>query len=135
MSFALDHNIIVNYGIYLILSMVYLALFTGIYIRFTPYDEIGLIREGNLAAAISLTGALVGFAIPVAIVIAHSVNLPDMAAWALMATMVQLFVFSVLRKILGFVVDDIKAGKVPSALLLAAFSSVAGILNAACMTY
>lgn len=57
-----------------------------IYIRFTPYDEIGLIREGNLAAAVSLTGALIGFAIPVAIVIAHSVNLVDMAAWALMAT-------------------------------------------------
>ncbi|WP_129127786.1 DUF350 domain-containing protein [Geomonas oryzae] len=54
---------------------------------------MGLIREGNLAAAVSLTGALLGFAIPVAIVIAHSVNLVDMAAWALMATMVQLLCF------------------------------------------
>ena len=135
MAFVYDNHIILNYGTYLILSMVYLALFTWIYLRFTPYDEIALIRAGNLAAAVSLSGALAGFAIPVAIVIAHSVNLVDMAAWTLMATVVQLLVFSVLRKILGFVVEDIQAGKVPSALLLAAFSTVAGVLNAACMTY
>ncbi len=135
MACSIDSSIILNYGTYLIASVVYLVVFTWIYLRFTPYDEVQLIREGNLAAAVSLTGALIGFAVPVAIVIAHSVNLVDMAVWTLLAMMIQLFVFAVLRKIFSFVVDDIQEGKVPSALFLAAFSTVAGVLNAACMTY
>ena len=57
---------------YLVVAMLLLTGFLLIYVKVTPYDEIDLIRKGNVAAAISLSGALLGFAMPVANVIAHS---------------------------------------------------------------
>ena len=43
-----------------------LALFLLTYILITPYREIALIREGNPAAAASLSGAILGFVLPLA---------------------------------------------------------------------
>ena len=37
-----------------------------VYIKITPYDEIKLIRGGNMAAAVSLSGAVIGLALPLA---------------------------------------------------------------------
>ena len=60
-------------------AVVLLAVFLLVYVNVTPYDEISLIRQGNTAAAINLSGALFGFAMPVANVIAHSDALGDLA--------------------------------------------------------
>ena len=70
---------------YLGVAIALLAVFLLIYVNATPYDEISLIRQGNTAAAISLSGALFGFAMPVANVIAHSDTLLDLAAWGAVA--------------------------------------------------
>jgi hypothetical protein len=43
---------------------VLLALFIAIYIRMTPYREMALIREGNMAASFSLSGSILGFVVP-----------------------------------------------------------------------
>ena len=48
------------------LALALLAIFAAIYVRVTPYNEIALIREGNMAASISLSGALIGFVLPLA---------------------------------------------------------------------
>ena len=53
-----------------------------LYARFTPQDEVALIRAGNPAAAVSLSGAVVGFALPIGAAIAHSANLLDAVVWA-----------------------------------------------------
>ncbi len=37
-----------------------------VYIKITPYDDIKLIRDGNTAAAVSLAGAIIGLALPLA---------------------------------------------------------------------
>ena len=65
-----------------------LALFLAVYVFITPYREITLIREGNAAAAASLGGAVLGFVLPLASAITHSVSLPDMAVWGLIALVV-----------------------------------------------
>jgi putative membrane protein len=41
---------------YFAASLAMLAAFVAIYVRVTPYREISLIREGNIAAAASLSG-------------------------------------------------------------------------------
>ena len=41
-------------------TVVMLVAAIFIYIKITPYDEIKLIRGGNTAAAISLSGAIIG---------------------------------------------------------------------------
>lgn len=53
------------------------AIFVLLYTNLTPYREIALIRAGNTAAAIAFVGALLGFVMPLASVIAHSASLLD----------------------------------------------------------
>ena len=112
-----------------------LALFLLTYILITPYREIALIREGNPAAAASLSGAILGFVLPLASAIAHSVGLLDMAVWGSIALVVQLLVYFAARSLLPDLARDIPAGKVATGVFLGALSLAIGALNAACMTY
>jgi putative membrane protein len=120
---------------YLVASLALLALFIMIYIWITPYKELTLIREGNVAAAASLSGTILGFVIPLAHSVAQSVNLADMALWGLIALVVQLLVFFAVTRLVPGIARDIPAGKVAPGILLGALSLGTGILNAACMTY
>ena len=74
-----------------------LALFVAIYVRVTPHREFQLIREGNMAAAFSLSGAILGFIVPLSAAVRYSVNLADMAIWGLIALVVQIAAFVVVR--------------------------------------
>ena len=112
-----------------------LALFLLTYILITPYREIALIREGNPAAAASLSGAILGFVLPLASAIGHSVGLLDMAVWGSIALVVQLLVYFAARSLLPDLARDIPAGKVATGVFLGALSLAIGALNAACMTY
>ena len=123
------------FALYLVSSLALLALFIVIYVRITPYREFALIREGNVAAAASLSGTILGFVIPLAHSVAQSASLADMALWGMIALIVQLLVFFGVTRILPGVARDIPAGKVAPGLLLGTLSLATGILNAACMTY
>jgi putative membrane protein len=120
---------------YLALGILYFVAFIVTYIWITPQREMALIRDGNLAAAISLGGASIGFVQPLASAIAHSVNLVDLALWGLVAWVVQLLTHFVLR----FIVRDLRAmieNDVRSvALFVAVVAVCVGAINAAAMTY
>jgi putative membrane protein len=124
-----------NFLAYLGTAIILLVIFVAIYLYVTPYDEIALIRANNLAAAISLSGALLGFALPIANVIAHSDTLLDLAVWGVIAGVVQLLAWGVARVALPHLEQDIAAGRVAPATFVAALSVTVGLLNAACMTY
>ena len=120
---------------YFAVAVVLLTVFLLVYVNVTPYDEIALIRQGNTAAAISLSGALFGFAMPVANVIAHSDTLGDLAAWGALAGVIQLLTYLVARFALPHLTEDIPAGKISEATFLAALSITVGLINAACLSY
>lgn len=120
---------------YFVAAIGLLCLFILAYIFITPYRELVLIRNGNAAAAASLGGAILGFVLPLASAIAHSVSLLDMAIWGLIALIVQLLVYLVARLLLPNLANDIPAGKMATGLFLGALSVAIGVLNAACMTY
>lgn len=124
-----------NFLAYLGTAIVLLVAFMAIYLRVTPYDEIALIRKNNAAAAISLSGALLGFAMPIANVIAHSDTLLDLAVWGVIAGVVQLAAWMVARVALPRLKEAIAAGLIAPAIFVAALSLTMGLLNAACMTY
>ena len=124
-----------DFLIYLSIASVLLAMFVAIYVRITPYREITLIREGNLAAAFSLSGTLIGMVIPLSNAVEYSVNPVDMAIWGFIALAIQLIVFVIARIALPNIARDIPEGKQASGFFLGAISIAAGILNAACMTY
>ena len=58
------------------LTIALLAVGVLIYIKVTPYDDIGLIRDGNIAAAVSLAGAVLGLGLPLAFTMASSITTP-----------------------------------------------------------
>lgn len=116
-------------------SILLLVVFAFIYSHVTPYREFSLIAAGNDAAAYSLAGALVGFALPLASAVSHSVGLGDMLIWGLIALLVQILTFLVVRVIFPKIVADIPANQISKGVFLGAVSIAVGILNAACMTY
>jgi putative membrane protein len=84
---------------------------------------------------VSLSGAVLGFAMPIANVIAHSDTLLDLAVWGAIAGIVQLLAWGVARVALPTLKEDIAANRVAPAVFVAALSLTVGLLNAACMTY
>jgi putative membrane protein len=124
-----------DFLIYLAVSIALLALFTAIYIRVTPYREIALIREGNTAAAFSLSGALLGFIVPLAAAVQHSVGLVDMLIWGLIALLVQVAAFVAVKLMIPSITRDIPAGNAAQGFFLGVLSLGVGLLNAACMSY
>lgn len=124
-----------NFLVYLAVAVALLATFIAIYIRVTPYREIALIREGNMAASFSLSGSLLGFIVPLAAAIQHSVNLLDMALWGGIAMLVQLAAFVVVKLLIPTLTQDIPANKTSTGFFLGSLSLGVGLLNAACMSY
>ena len=124
-----------DFLVYLALALVLLAIFVAIYIRVTPYRELALIREGNMAASFSLSGSLLGFIIPLAAAVQHSVSLIDMAIWGLIAMLVQIAAFVVVKLLIPGLTQDIAAGKGAQGFFLGSLSLGVGLLNAACMSY
>ena len=121
--------------VYFVMCIGFVAVFLAIYVRITPYREIALIRQGNCAAAASLSGTLIGFVLPLAAAVEHSVNPYDLTIWATIALVVQLLVYLTTRMVLPDIGRDIPEGKVASGVFLGAMSASAGILNAASMSY
>lgn len=120
---------------YFFAALCFLLLFCTIYCKVTPYDELKLVREGKVAPAISFGGAFIGFVLPLHSVISNSVGFLDMLIWALVAMVVQIMVFFLVRMIFKDLVKQIEDNQVAAATLLAFFSVSIGLLNAASMTY
>ncbi|MFR9718768.1 DUF350 domain-containing protein [Aeromonas diversa] len=120
---------------YFLLAMVLLALFVRLYTWLTPHHEFALIQAGNPAAATAFGGALIGFALPLSSAISHSLSLLDCAIWGVIALLVQVGAFMVMRLLLKGLPERIAQGEMASAILVAAASLAVGLLNAACMTY
>ena len=124
-----------DFLVYLAISLVLLYVFVWLYIRVTPWAEMALIRAGNMAAAFSLSGAILGFIVPLAAAIKYSVNLVDMVIWGVIALVVQIAAFVVVKLLVPSVSQDIEAGNGAQGFFLGVTSLAAGLLNAACMSY
>ena len=124
-----------DFLIYAGLAVAFIYGFMILYLLITPYSELKLIKNGNVAAAISLSGSVLGFTFPLAAAIANAVHPWDMMLWALIAAIVQLLVYVAVRYTLLNVSRRIPEGQVATGIVLGAISLSAGILNAACMTY
>jgi len=125
----------VDFCKYFISALGFVVVFCQVYCWITPYDELKLVRQGHVAPAISFGGALIGFILPLYSAITHSVGFMDMLIWAVVAMVVQLTVFGIVRIFFNNLVREIENNHTAAATLLAFFSVAIGILNAASMTY
>ena len=110
-------------------------VFKALYRWITPHDEGALIRAGNSAAAVALGGAILGYVIPLASALANTHSLPEFVAWAILAGVIQIVTFWIVRRVaLPDVSARIERGEMSTAIYLLSISVAVGILNAACMT-
>jgi len=124
-----------DFALYFLCAMILLMVFLLVYTRLTPQHEWRLIKENNPAAAISLSGALLGFAIPLGSAIMNSESLADMLVWGVIALVVQWGTFIAARMLIPDLPRRINAGQTAAAITAAGLSLAVGLLNAACMTY
>jgi len=119
---------------YFFLSLALLVVFLAVYLAVTPYSELALIRQGNVAAAISLGGAVIGFVLPLARAVTQSVSTLDLVTWGGVALVVQVVVFLLVGRLLPRLTKAVKEGHVAGATFLASLAVGVGVLNAASMT-
>jgi putative membrane protein len=125
---------ILAYLLHLGTAALLVIVFFIVYTRITPYDEVKLIRQGNGAAALSLSGALLGFAATIASSLVHTAGYDAFAGWAFGALVVQLLVYAVATRLLRMARDQIEADNRAFGLLLGSISLSIGIVNAGCIS-
>jgi len=134
LQMSLNKAAVFGFIVYILGAAALFALFQLVYTRLTPHREFTLIREGNVAAAIALSGAVIGFALPASNVIAYSVSLLDFVVWTLIAATVQLLAFFAVHLVLRDLSARIQRGEIAAGIYVAAVAVGVGLLNAACMT-
>lgn len=122
------------YLIYILSSFALLGLFLLVYTRVTPHREFVLIREGNVAAALSLGGAVLGFSLTLSSSIQHNASFRLFLLWALAAFMVQVLTYLAVAAALRNVSAAIAADNRGMGLLMGMISLAAGVVNAACLS-
>jgi putative membrane protein len=116
-------------------SLALVGLYLLIYTLATSHNEFGLIRQNNVAAALSLGLSLTGFALPLSSAVVHSNTIIDLAIWGVVAIVVQLAVYAMVRLVLPNLSSRIASGELAAALFLGAASLAAGVVNAAAMSF
>lgn len=125
---------IYNYLIHLLSAFAAIGVFTVIYTKVTPFDEIALIRKGCVAAALSFSGATLGFALTVASSILHSDNYYMFLMWTGFAAIAQIVTYAFISRVMPHLNDDLSNNNVAMGALMGALSLIVGIVNAACLS-
>lgn len=105
-----------------------------VYTRATAHDEVALIRRDVTAAAVALGSSLVGFALPLSVAIFNARAILDCVVWGLIALVVQIGVYWLVRLALPDLSRRIEEGRMAAAVLLGAAYFAGGLVNAASMT-
>lgn len=124
-----------DFALFFSVALGLVAIYLLVYTLATSHNEFGLIRRNNIAAALSLGLSLTGFALPLSSAIVHSTTIIDLVVWGIVALVVQLLVYVLVRLILPNLSGRIAAGELAAALFLGAASLAAGVINAAAMTF
>lgn len=115
-------------------TMSILALGVGVYVVITPHAEMKLIRDGNVAASISLGGVVVGLAIPLAVTMSNSVNVFDVVLFGVVALVLQLLCFGAVNLILRGLPKRIEDGEISAAIFLTFVKLATALVTAAALS-
>ena len=119
---------------YFCVSVAVVVGYIYVYTWITPHDELELINKNVPGAAISLGLSLVGFSLPVASAIAHAANIVDCIIWSVIALVVQIVVFFIVKIPIPDLPKKIAQGELAPAIWLGLASLAAGVLSAASMS-
>lgn len=114
-------------------TLALLACGIGIYMLVTPFHERRLAGEGNVAAGVSLGGAVAALSIPLAATLATSQALGDILLWGVVALALQLLAFGAATLLMRDLKGHIQAGNVAAAVVLVGVQMAVALVNAAAM--
>ena len=108
-------------------------LFIGItsYIFLTPIKELKLIKDGNLSASISFSGALLGIGIPLASSLSVSNSILEIIIWGLTAILLQLLCFKITDTFLKDLSKRIEDDQLATSILLFSIKISVSLVNSA----
>jgi putative membrane protein len=115
-------------------ALLLLVLGVVAYMLLTPFDEWRLVRAGNTAAGIVLSGTIVALALPLAATLATSTVLLDIVLWGVVALAIQLATFLLAGLVMRDLRSMIEAGNVAAALVLVGVQVAVALLNAGAMS-
>ena len=113
--------------IFFVAAAVLTIVFVVIYTRVTRHDELALIKKNVTAAGIAFAGSLIGFALPLASTMINSVSVVEMVLWGVVALIVQVLVYFLIRLPMPRISERIEADEVAAGIWLGTCSVVAGI--------
>ena len=112
-------------------TMAMLAIGVTIYHFVTPYHELHLVRSGNTAAAVSISAAIVGMAIPLAICMATSVSVWDIVIWGVVTLLIQILAYRIADAMLKDLPTRIGNGEIGAAIMVVGIKLSVAFINAA----
>ena len=116
-----------------VICIALLVIGVLVYTKVSPFHERELLREGNVAAATVLSGAVVALAIPLAALLATTRAVLDIVVWGIVAILLQLVTVVVVCHIMRRMRLTIDDGNLAAALPIAAAQLAIALLNAAGM--
>ena len=112
-------------------TIAMLVVGVAIYHYVTPYHELRLVRSGNTAAATSISGAIAGMSIPLAICMATSVSVWDIVIWGVVALMIQLLAYRIGDILVRDLPKRIENDEMGAAILVVGIKLSVAFINAA----
>ena len=134
---ATIHAFLTGFPVLMLHSSVTLAILlvtVFLYVKITPYDEITLIKDGNIAAAVSLAGAIIGFVLTLAFAMSASVTIFEILIWGPVTLLLQLVAFRITDILLSDLPKRIISGQIGPAIFLVSIKLAVGVINAAAVT-
>jgi putative membrane protein len=119
---------------YMGLSIFMVVAFTAIYVHTTPIKEITLIKQGNIACALSFGGAIVGFSIALASSIMHSMDIIGFIIWSIAAAILQILIYFVVSHLIKDGGQQLRDNNIAVGLLYGLLSIAIGLVNGASLS-
>ena len=120
---------------YFAIGGILLLLFVTLYNWLTPLNEWELVKQNDPAAAVAFSGSILVFVVPLVSAIANAQSNIECILWGVIALIVQLVAFFVVRMFMPRVAERIKDGEIAAGIVLAVISLSVGMINAASMTF
>ncbi|MEZ5759384.1 MAG: DUF350 domain-containing protein [Emcibacteraceae bacterium] len=116
------------------LTLIMLGAGVFIYEKITPYHELELVRQGNVAASISMAAGILGLAIPLASCLEGSISLWDIFIWGWVILLIQILAFYFANLVIDNLKERIQNNEIGPAILLFAGKISIALINAAAIS-
>ena len=124
-----------EFVLFFLMASALVAAYLIVYTFVTAHNELALIRQNVVSAALALGLSLVGFALPLSSAVVYAKTAIDLAIWGAVAMVVQIAAYGLVRVIIPNLSQRIAAGELSAAIFLGAISLAAGIINASAMSF